>query len=65
MWLPRFAIAWKFFIIGASCDFYGQWNYLYLGLIFITAPVDFTFSPETARRLWCFNFQRNDSTAAR
>jgi D-alanyl-lipoteichoic acid acyltransferase DltB (MBOAT superfamily) len=47
MWLPRYGTAWKLFIIAASCYFYGQWSYYYLGLIFVTAAVDFFL----ARRL--------------
>ncbi len=43
-WLPRYKAAWKIFIISASCYFYGQWSYLYLGLIFVTAAVDFTIA---------------------
>ena len=47
-WLPRYGRAWKLFIIGASCYFYGQWSYLYLGLIFVTAAVDYTISQRLA-----------------
>jgi len=43
-WLPRNETAWKIFIIAASCYFYGQWSYLYLGLIFVTAAIDFTIA---------------------
>jgi alginate O-acetyltransferase complex protein AlgI len=39
--LPRYSKPWKVFIIAASCYFYGQWSYLYLGLIFATAGIDF------------------------
>jgi alginate O-acetyltransferase complex protein AlgI len=42
--LPRNKTPWKLFIIAASCYFYGQWSYLYLGLIFVTAAVDFTLA---------------------
>lgn len=49
MWLPRYGTAWKLFIIGASCYFYGQWSYLYLGLIFVTAGVDFTLAQRLGR----------------
>jgi alginate O-acetyltransferase complex protein AlgI len=45
--LPRNKNPWKFFVIAASCYFYGQWSYLYLGLIFVTASIDFIL----ARRL--------------
>ncbi len=45
--LPRNKNPWKIFVIAASCYFYGQWSYLYLGLIFVTASIDFIL----ARRL--------------
>lgn len=44
MWLPRYGTAWKLFIVGASCYFYGQWSYYYLGLIFATAAIDFALA---------------------
>jgi alginate O-acetyltransferase complex protein AlgI len=43
-WLPRTGTAWKLFMVAASCYFYGQWSYLYLLLIFVTAAVDFTIA---------------------
>jgi len=42
--LRRDSAAWKIFVIAASCYFYGQWSYLYLGLIFVTAAIDFTLA---------------------
>ena len=42
--LRRDSAAWKFFVIAASCYFYGQWSYFYLGLIFVTAAIDFTLA---------------------
>jgi alginate O-acetyltransferase complex protein AlgI len=50
-WLPRYKTPWKLFIIAASCYFYGQWSYLYLGLIFITAAVDFTLAQRLSSSL--------------
>ncbi len=47
--LPRNKTPWKVFIIAASCYFYGQWSYLYLGLIFVTATVDFTLAQRLRR----------------
>jgi alginate O-acetyltransferase complex protein AlgI len=46
--LPRYGMAWKLFIISASCYFYGQWSYLYLGLIFVTALTDFSLAQRLA-----------------
>lgn len=40
-WLPRYGTPWKLFVIAASCYFYGQWSYHYLGLIIVIATVDF------------------------
>lgn len=45
--LPRDGWTWKAFLVGSSCYFYGQWSWLYLGLIFVTASIDFFI----ARRL--------------
>ncbi len=45
--LPRHGRLWKLFIIAASCYFYAQWNWKYLGLIALTAGIDFAI----ARRL--------------
>jgi alginate O-acetyltransferase complex protein AlgI len=49
--LPRYEAAWKLFIIVASCYFYGQWSYLYLGLIFITAAIDFALAQRLSASL--------------
>lgn len=42
--LPRHGTLWKLFIVGASCYFYGQWNWKYLGLIALTATIDFAIA---------------------
>jgi alginate O-acetyltransferase complex protein AlgI len=50
-WLPRYKTPWKIFIVAASCYFYGQWSYFYLGLIFVTAAVDFTLAQRLSASL--------------
>ena len=47
-WLPRYGRAWKFFLIGASCYFYGQWSWKYLSLIALTATVDYLIAQRLA-----------------
>ena len=49
--LPRAGWAWKVFLVASSCYFYGQWSWLYLGLIFVTASIDFVIAQRLVRVL--------------